>query len=331
MPELPDLPSIIARQLPNLIVCVVFLYASIALLVTTFRLITRLRRVRSRLSGVVTGDQLVAVFADTHLGPLRSRILDLAPSEWPLQRDRILLDTPVNFSRARREITHVYRDRLLRVQFFTALALLLTTVTLGWIQEYAQISVFGITLALGLASMTVVTLGFFAILGRLAIDHVVEPLLDSISALPLGRLELTLLRDIRAAGDRFAVSSASAFALPPVDAASPILERLAHSLEQDRHSLRQFTTQLFETAETLNVTAKAVSESSVDAVHTESYSGRAQELKTAIDRLTLTINHLAGMVERIPATASADTNSKPPARLNGELREELRALLKDFE
>jgi len=204
---------------------------------------------------------------------------------------------------------------------------------LGWIQEYAHFPNLGITFPPGLAFVATVTLAFFGILGRLAIDSVAEPVLDTISALPLERLELRLLRDIRAAGDRFAVGSASV-APSPVEPIGPILERLVQVLEQDRHSLRQLTAQLFETAETLNANAKTVSKRPVDAARAESNSGLAPELKTVIDRLSLTLDHLAARIERTPVMPllnGADTHSKGAARLNGPLREELRALLKDFE
>jgi hypothetical protein len=207
--SLPELPSIVARHSLELAPGVVFLYAFIALILTTIVSATSITRARARLAEVVTRDQLLAVFAETGLERLASRILDLAPSEWPAFREMIVLQSQFSFGRARREFAHLYRDRLARVHFFTALAVILAIGALGCIQDHGQISISGITLPAGPAFAGAVALAVFGILGRLAIDIAAEPLLDRISGLPVERLDVTLLRAIVAGLERVGSGSVS--------------------------------------------------------------------------------------------------------------------------
>jgi len=101
---MPELPLILAEHLPELIPSLIFLYALITLLLTTLLLMARIMQARARLTGVTTRDQLLTVVAQTGLQRLGPRIVDPAPSER---------------NAAQREIGHLYRDRLVRVHFFT--------------------------------------------------------------------------------------------------------------------------------------------------------------------------------------------------------------------
>ena len=64
---MPELLATIVEHLPELIAGLVFLYALITLLLSTFHLITRMRQARARLTEVATRDQLLAIFAQTGL------------------------------------------------------------------------------------------------------------------------------------------------------------------------------------------------------------------------------------------------------------------------
>src|ERR1700682_2871064 len=107
---MPELPLILTEHLPELIPGLIFLYALITLLLTTLLLMARIMQARARLTGVTTRNQLLTVVAQTGLQRLGPRIVDPAPSER---------------NAARREIGHLYRDRLVRVHFFTGVAGLL--------------------------------------------------------------------------------------------------------------------------------------------------------------------------------------------------------------
>src|SRR6184192_1778260 len=146
--SMTELPVIIAAHWTGLIVGLLFVYAFIALLITTALIIKSIVQARYRLAEVTTRDQLLAIFAQTGLKGFDSEIVEPAPSEVRV-RDRVLFRSPFRFWRARREIRRLYRDRLFRVQFFTAVAGLLVIAALGSLQNYLQITAFNIVTAAG--------------------------------------------------------------------------------------------------------------------------------------------------------------------------------------
>ena len=98
---MPELPSITEELLPLLIVGLIFVYSFVALLLTTAILIASMLQARFRLTGVVTLDQLLAVFAQTGLKRLGPRIVDPAGSE-----SATGIWSPYCFGVARRQILH---------------------------------------------------------------------------------------------------------------------------------------------------------------------------------------------------------------------------------
>src|ERR1051326_197737 len=83
MPELPSIPSIVMRNLPEFVLGVLFIYALIALLLTTLLMTVRILKARSNLTDASTRDELLAVFAQSGLQHWVSRVFDLAPSQVP--------------------------------------------------------------------------------------------------------------------------------------------------------------------------------------------------------------------------------------------------------
>src|SRR5258708_738121 len=167
--SMPELPWITAEHLPELIPGLIFLYTLAALLFTTLLLITGLKRARFRLTEVVTHDQLLAVFAQTGLKRLGPQIADPAPSDAPM-RDTVGIQSRFRFRRARREIAQHYRDRLVRVQFFTGVVGLLGIAALGWVQDL-HITNFEIAIPTGpsfVAALVLVLL--FVAFRRLSVD-----------------------------------------------------------------------------------------------------------------------------------------------------------------
>ena len=70
--SMTELPAMIAAHWTALIVPLLFVYALIALLITTVLLIKALVQVRHRLAEVTSRDQLLAIFAQTGAKTLRS-------------------------------------------------------------------------------------------------------------------------------------------------------------------------------------------------------------------------------------------------------------------
>src|SRR6202035_2356245 len=108
---------------------------------------------RARLTGVTTRDQLLTVVAQTVLKRLDPRIVDPASER----------------NAARREIGHLYLDRLVRVHFFTGVVGLLAIAALGWIKDYLHITEIEIAVPAGLAFVAALVRVLFFPLGRLAI------------------------------------------------------------------------------------------------------------------------------------------------------------------
>jgi len=297
---------------------------------------------RSRLPEAVTRDQLLAVFAQTGLERLGRRIVGEAPG--PVQG--------FSLGRARREIAHLYRDRLLRVQFFTGIVGLLAIAALGWTQDYLHISKFAIPTGPALVAALVLVL-LFVTLGRLATDYAAKLLLERIAELPFrSGTNRTFL--IAAEGDRVGTGFAAGSLASPVGAVGPIVDAikgLIQIIERDGSSLREPIMHLSASAEALAAMAKAVSEHPAALATAAGYAATGEELKTAIDRLTTKIEQLAERpADEAPAASLATgeelktaidrlasrieelagTTSRRSAGLHGDFQE-VRDLLKEFE
>jgi hypothetical protein len=311
---------------------VLFIYALIALLLTTLSIIARILKARSNLTDASTTDELLAVFAQSGLQRWASRVFDLGPFEESGTRRKIVLQSQFSFERARQEIARLYRRRLTRSQFFTSLAVLGVIAGLGWLRDDAQVSILGMMFPLWDALVAIVALTLLSIVGRLTIDAAAESLLDRISELPKERIELTLMRNMTAALERVTTFFPSS-AQRPFGDLEPILERLTRTLEAERGSLVEPIQQLSASAETLTAIATTISERTTHGTQQANDMGGGEELRTAIERLTARIDWLSGVLTHggnasIPN--GADGNSQGPARAKTDLHQQLRDLLKDF-
>jgi hypothetical protein len=284
---MPDLPSINEELLPVLIPGLIFLYSLTTLLITTALLIVSMLQARSRLTELVTRDQLLGVFAQTGLKRLGPRIVDPAASE-----GATAIWSPYRLRRARRQILRFYRNRLMRLQFFTGVGGLLAIAALGGAQDYLHITQIEITISARpafVAALALVLVLLFVTFGQMAVDAAGRALLGRISELPfMSASASTLLLPTQ--GERVGTGSVSGSVASPVGAIAPILdsiERLMETIERGRNSLRVPMLQLSASAEALASMAKALSERPVDTVQA------GTEFRTAIDRLTAKIEQLA--------------------------------------
>ena len=295
---MPELTSISEEFLPVLIVGLIFGYSLLALLLTTALLIISMLQARFRLTEVVTHDQLLAALAQTGLKRLGSRILDPAAPE-----SATGISIRYSFRRARRQILHFYRNRLMRVQFFTGVAGLLAVAALGWGQDYLPTQL-KTAIPAGPAFVAALVLIFlFVTLGEMAVDVVGKALLGRLSELP-SRKEAMSTSLIAAESERGGPGSLPGSVATPIEAIAPILDsidRLMETIERGRSSIREPMLQLSASAEALATMAKALSERPVDTTQSGSEAGGA-ELRTAIERLTAKIEQLA---ERPAETAQA--------------------------
>ena len=295
-----ELPAMIAAHWTALIVPLLFVYALIALLITTVLLIKALVQVRHRLAEVTSRDQLLAIFAQTGLKRFGAEIVEPSPSEVRV-RQTVLFRRPFRFWRARREIGRLYRDRLFRVQFFTAVAGLLVIAALGSLQNYLQIMVFdtaaGPAFVLALALILL-----FAVFGQMATDAATKSLFDKISKLRLhNQPTRTLL--LTAETDRVDTGSIPGSVAPAMVPILHSMECLIESIDRGHTKLREPMMQLAASAEVLAAMAKAISERPIDTSQAGSCATMGEELKTAIERLTAKIDQLPErLADAAPAT-----------------------------
>ena len=295
-----ELPAMIAAHWTALIVPLLFVYALIALLITTVLLIKALVQVRHRLAEVTSRDQLLAIFAQTGLKRFGAEIVEPSPSEVRV-RQTVLFRRPFRFWRARREIGRLYRDRLFRVQFFTAVAGLLVIAALGSLQNYLQIMVFdtaaGPAFVLALALILL-----FAVFGQMATDAATKSLFDKISKLRL-RNQPTRSLLLAAETDRVDTGFIPGSVAPAMVPILHSMECLIESIDRGHTKLREPMMQLAASAEALAAMAKAISERPIDTSQAGSCATMGEELKTAIERLTAKIDQLPErLADAAPAT-----------------------------
>jgi methyl-accepting chemotaxis protein len=295
---MPELPSIAEELLPVLLLGLIFVYSLATLLIITALLIVSMLRARFRLTEAVTNDQLLAVLAQTGLKRLGPQIVDPAAFE---RATGICSQYP--FGRVRRPILHLYRNRLMRVQFFTGVAGLLAISAMGWAKDYLHITQIEIAIPAGPAFVAaLVLILLFVIFGEMAVDVTGKALLGRISEIPSRNASRSTLL-IPAEGERVGPGSLSGSVATPFGAIAPILdsiERLMEVIERRRSSLREPMLQLSASAEAMTAMAKALSERAFDTAQA------GTEFRAAIDRLTAKIEQLA---ERPAEMAQAATQA----------------------
>jgi hypothetical protein len=309
------------------------LYAGLVLMLTTAFFVIGLRRIRFGLSrNALTRDRWIALFAETGLDQLATRIVDLVPAEGAAWRERLVLQSRFDAGNARRETRHLYRDWLVRTSFFTAFALLLTMIGLAWIQKYARISISGIGLQANPIVAAVLALAIFGALGRLAVDTAVEPMLDRITKLSLERLDIGLLRTLTDLAERARTAPFPGSAPVPAVFSEPILERLFIVFEGLRDSLHNSTTRLAANADLLATTARALSEGRTEKAEMPPDLSAVAELKATMEALTVAIERLPGIAQQTLKGPVVESHSLGSQTMpNDELGRELRELLKEFE
>lgn len=295
-----ELPDMIASHWTALLVGLLSMYALIALLITTVLLIKNTVQVRYRLAEVTTHDQLLAIFAQTGLKRFGPEIVEPASSEVRV-RGTVIFRRPFRFWRARREIGRLYRDRLFRAQFFTAVAGLLVIAALGSLPNYLQIMAFN-TAAGPAFVLALALILFFVAFGQMAINTAATSLFYRISKLGLQSQSRLLLT---AENDRVDAGSIPGVVTPAIAPILHSVEWLLEAIERSHANLREPMMQLSASAGALAAMAKAISERPIDTSQAGSSATTGEELKTAIERLTAKIDQLP---ERL---AEATTTTYP--------------------
>jgi len=329
---MPEVPAFLIRYWPDLIPLAIFLYGLVAVLTTTTLLGASIVRITSRLRNVRTREHLLGAFAQSRLERLLARILDLAPSD--VSGDRIVIQSPLRVSRARREVAHVYRGKLATFHFFTALAGLLVIAALSWMQDHSAIANLGITLPLLVptASATL-ALALFGGLCYLVINAAAKRLIDKISDVPVERVETTWLRLLTSFLERRSSGDIASLTNDSLARFEQLIEQLKKTVDRHSRSLHGSVLQLSAAAEGFSETLHAFPDSTALSIQKPSFE-KVGEINAAIDRLTTELDRLTTVPRSssvAPRPNGADTDSQLSPRPNSQIKQQLRNLMREFE
>lgn len=306
------------------------LYAVLTLLISTAVFLTRLRRLRVRLAKPTRSPkELQNAFSGTGLERLAHRILDLGPGDAAPQAQALLLHSRVIPNQARREVKSLFRDWLIRAQFFTALLLLIGLCGWSALDAYSPIMAFPVVLPFSLSAAAILAVIILAVFCEIVLRAATERLLDAIVVLPTERLDAHLLAQLSDIGKH--VSEPGPI---PTDgiAYEPALERFGLLLEGIAELLQTSAKDLTICADRLASTMRALSDREEHG-STLRGEGSAAELKIVLEELIRAIRPLTSMMERSPNAIKASGADTPPQgqNTNVDLGREVQRLLKEFE
>ena len=329
---MPAFPSVSIPDWPVLVPGIIFLYCFMVLLVTMILLSLQIMRTRLHLSTVRTRDQLLEAFAESRLEHLASRILDLAPSEWPFTEERIVIQSPLNAGRAAREFAHVYKAWLARTHFFAGFAVLLAIAALGWAQHQttilSEIALPPFLPTIGAALM----LALLGILGWALIDGASKLLFEKITELPLERVEMTWLRALATLFERVGSTALPSPLNNSITGIGELLEPFKNSIDSDLRVLSESMLRFSAATEAFAGTVKAFSDSPRFQTERQAVE-KLEELNAAVGLLTAKMDRFTAVRPPSATTKAngADTNSEGSSTLDRGTRQRLRDLLKEFE
>ena len=329
---MPAFPSVSIPDWPVLVPGIIFLYCFMVLLVTMILLSLRIMRTRLHLRTVRTRDQLLEAFAESRLEHLASRILDLAPSEWPFTEERIVIQSPLNARRAAREFAHVYKAWLARTHFFAGFAVLLAIAALGWAQHQttilSEIALPPFLPTIGAALM----LALLGILGWALIDGASKLLFEKITELPLERVEMTWLRALATLFERVGSTALPSPLNNSITGIGELLEPFKNSIDSDLRVLSESMLRFSAATEAFAGTVKAFSDSPRFQTERQAVE-KLEELNAAVGLLTAKMDRFTAVRPPSATTKAngADTNSEGSSTLDRGTRQRLRDLLKEFE
>lgn len=308
------------------------LYAILILLISTAVFLIRLRRLRVRLAKPTRSPkELQNAFSGTGLERLAHRIFDLGPRDAAPQREAWLLHSRVIPNQARREVKSLFRDWLIRAQFFTALLLLIGLCGLSALDAYSPIMAFPVVLPFSLSASAILAVIISAVFCEIVLQAATEPLLDAIVVLPTQRLDAHLLAQLTDIGkhasepDPVPTRMAGVVYEPALERFEPLLKDIAELLQ---NSAKDLTT----CADLLASTMRALSDREARGSMLRE-EGSTAELKIVLEELIQAIRPLTTKPEHTPNAMKPSGADTPPQgqNINVDLGREVQRLLKEFE
>lgn len=328
-----DPASLALHRLPALALAGGALYALIALLLVAGMIALDAARVRRRLARLDAPDRRdwMEAFEGTVLDPLAVRLLDLAPLDATRGRPGIVLQGRFDAVHARREIGQAYSGRLVYAQFVTALVLLIALAALGFAHDYGGLALAPAGIPAVPATAAVVVLAVLGVLGRIVVAAAAEPLFETISRLPVERLDLALLRRLENVSQEGALRAGGSGAALSA-AIGQLLERLVTALDEGRLSLIEAMASLSAQAEALAMAMRAMAERGPERGEA---GADLADFHAAVAQMRALMEELA-TTRQLPSEIAGEGGARPGERAQAgasrsQIGREVRDLLADLE
>jgi hypothetical protein len=343
LPRAALLPALLP-QLPVLAVAFLGVYALCAVVLTTGGLVGAATRLRRRLDRAVlrlASNPLdwVAAFETTGLTTLAPRPASVQPrSGWG--EEPVLWRARPDRPAARAEAGRLYYIGLARTHFCSALVALTAIIALGLAQAHGQVMRLAGPVPTIPAALILVGLLLLAFLGRLAVDVTFEPVIETISRLPIDPMETRLLR--RAVEVLDATQGPVPASGQDMPGGTELPQRLAIVLEEGHRHLVEAVAHISATADALGDTTRSSLEA-IEAIMRQamppvSTSGDGRADAVRLTELQNAVEALTAALERVTASAEAGGTSlarvEPTAghtSAEPQLARELQKLLQEIE
>ncbi|MGH7064173.1 MAG: hypothetical protein ACREET_08840 [Stellaceae bacterium] len=327
IPRAAILPALLPR-LPVLAMGFLGVYALCTVGLTTAGLIGAALRLRRRLGHAVhlAANPLgwVAAFETTGLTTLAPQPAPVQPrSAW--EESPVLWQARPDRRAARAEAARLYYIGLARTHFCSALIAIAAIIALGLAQDHSQVVRLAGRVPTVPAGLILVGLVLLAVLGRLAVDVTFEPVIETISRLPIDPMEMRLLRRAvevldgargpTLADGRGPAGSSAPGSSGPGSSGSGLPERLAGVLEDGHRNLVEAIAHLSATADALGDTTR----SSLEAIEAALRQPLPPAPASGEGGAGVRLDELQGAVEALTAaldrtSAAADAAGMPLAR-----------------
>jgi hypothetical protein len=339
-----DFGSILSQRLSVLAVAALAVYALFTMLLTTGTLVADALFLRHRLGR--TGPHRTSAQRDRMAAVGSTRLQRLVPGliAEPARRagasETSLLQSRFEPAAARGEIARLHYIWLARTHFFSALIVLSALIGLGLAQDHGAVPLMLGAIPTIATSLILVGLILLAILGRIAIDVSIEPLIETISQQAVEHVEVGLLR--RAVEVLEAACTAAATSASPRPSTLQLPERLDVVIEEGQRALLGAVGHLSATTDALGATVL----SSVDALKAVIGTMAAEllpladrgngasgfsELQGAIEALTAVLERLTTLPENVEEPSLGGDHAARPKVQEPRLARELRNLLQEIE
>jgi len=339
-----DFGSILSQRLSVIAVAALAVYALLAMLLTTGTLVANALFLRHRLgrtAGNRTPAQRDRMAAASSIG--LQRLVPRLVAE-PARRagasETSLLQSRFEPGTARSEIARLHYIWLARTHFFSALIVLGALIGLGLAQDHGAVPLLLGAIPTIAASLILVGLILLAILGRIAIDVAIEPLIETISQQADEHVEVGLLR--RAVEVLEAACTAAAISAKRPPSTLQLPERLDVAIEEGQRALLDAVGHLSATTDALGATVRSAVDALKAAIGTmaaelppladrSNEASGFSELQGAVEALTAVLERLTKSPENVEEPAlgadyAADHKVQEP-----RLARELRNLLQEIE